>query len=51
MFINYLSFAQEHININYINPTIENLITISKIKNLEAKISVYSIQLEANEKT
>jgi len=47
--INYLSFAQENININYINPEIHDLIKVAKIKNLETQISVYSLQLEANE--
>ena len=47
---NYICLAQSNTNIKYINHKIEDLIQISKIKNLENKISIYSIQLDANEK-
>ena len=37
--INYLSFAQENININYINPEIHDLIKVAKLYNLKLKQS------------
>tara|TARA_B100000700_G_C14694523_1_gene691548 strand:+ start:130 stop:498 length:369 start_codon:yes stop_codon:yes gene_type:complete len=48
--MNCICIAQSNVNINYINHHIENLITISKIKYPEQKISIYSIQIKASER-
>tara|TARA_Y100001968_G_C19326866_1_gene702211 strand:+ start:483 stop:884 length:402 start_codon:yes stop_codon:yes gene_type:complete len=50
IFISHICCAQQNIDINYTNSEIKKLLEISKIKNLNTQISVYSIQLDANEK-
>ena len=45
-----ISFSQENVNIEYLDSNINKLITISKFKKAENKISVYSIQLKSSEK-
>ena len=48
-FISYYCSAQKNTSIHYSDPNIKELITIASTKNKTNKLSVYSIQIQANE--